>query len=281
MNIVTKLRKSSIRFLRVMAMNLGLLPAAFFILPMGPGHWVVKPKRQTPGAHVRWAPVTYRRGTADLSTFVHIFIREDYSLTRLARYPEIMAEYERILSSGRRPLIIDCGANIGLASLYLSLCFPQAYVVGIEPESANVAAAAKHASPNISLLRAALSNQDGQLAISNPDAAADAFRVEHARAGQAETVPGYSMSTIIAQAAQRHANVEPFLAKIDIEGFEDIVFSSDTDWVDRFKVLAIELHDWMLPGRAASRNFLQAVTRKPRDFVHIGDIAFSIRNDTA
>ena len=279
MNLLTKCRKFAVRALRVTAINAGVLDGNFFLLPAGLNEWAVKLKKPLPGGSQHWTRIRLRPGTADLATFVQIFIREDYDLKRLGRYPELESEYHGILRRGHRPLIVDCGANIGLASLYFSLCFPQALVVGIEPEPGNYRFAAHHAYPNITLHRAAVSNVDEVLSISNPDAAADAFRVEPARETTSDPVPGYSMNSIIAMAARDHANLEPFLAKIDIEGFEETVFSSNTDWISRFKVLVVELHDWMLPGRGSSRSFLQAVSREPRDFLYFGDIAFSVRND--
>ncbi len=278
MNIVTRCRKKLVRALRVTALNAGILEGNFFLLPAGANQWAVKPKKALPGGSPEWNRIRLRPGTADIGTFVQVFIREDYNLRRLGRYPEIEAEYRDILQRGRRPLIVDCGANIGLASLYLSLCFPQALVVGIEPEPGNFRFAAHHGRPNISLHQAAVSNVDGILTISNPDAAADAFRVEQSHGPEANSVPGYSMNSIIALASKEHPNLEPLLAKIDIEGFEETVFSANTEWIRRFKLLAIELHDWMLPGQGSSRTFLEAVSREPRDFLYSGDIAFSIRN---
>lgn len=71
---------------------------------------------------------------------------------------------------------------------------------------------------------------------------------------------------------------EPYIAKIDIEGGEEALFSCDTEWVDRFPLLIIELHDWLLPRSGSSRNFLSCVARRDRDFVYLGENVFPIRN---
>jgi len=39
------------------------------------------------------------------------------------------------------------------------------------------------------------------------------------------------------------------------------------------------LHDWLLPGQGTSRSFLKCMAALDRDFVHIGENVFSIRND--
>jgi hypothetical protein len=50
--------------------------------------------------------------------------------------------------------------------------------------------------------------------------------------------------------------------------------------VDDFPAIAIEMHDWMLPGGASSASFLSCVSAKGRDFINPSstDIAFSLRN---
>jgi hypothetical protein len=70
----------------------------------------------------------------------------------------------------------------------------------------------------------------------------------------------------------------PFMAKIDIEGFEDVLFYSNTDWIERFPVIIIELHDWMLPGKANSTNFLRAIAEYDRDLLFRGENVVSIAN---
>ncbi len=70
----------------------------------------------------------------------------------------------------------------------------------------------------------------------------------------------------------------PFLVKIDIEGFEADLFKENTEWVQKFPVLIVELHDWMLPRSANSQNFLKCVSSLDRDFVFRGENVFSIKN---
>jgi hypothetical protein len=68
----------------------------------------------------------------------------------------------------------------------------------------------------------------------------------------------------------------PFIAKVDIEGGEEDLFSGSTEWVSATPVL--ELHDWLLTKSASSRNFLQCISQLDRDFVYIGEDVFSISN---
>jgi len=78
--------------------------------------------------------------------------------------------------------------------------------------------------------------------------------------------------------APSNAGLVPFIIKIDIEGFERELFAANTGWIDRFYLMAVELHDWMLPSQANSCAFLRAVSHFDRDFLFRGENVFSIAN---
>src|SRR5262249_7165282 len=67
-------------------------------------------------------PIRLRRNTSDFDVFRQIFLCRQYAL-RLA---------------GPVEYIVDAGANIGLASLYLLRRFPRARVVAVEPDTENL-----------------------------------------------------------------------------------------------------------------------------------------------
>jgi FkbM family methyltransferase len=227
-------------------------------------------------AHERFA-VAIRRGTTDWRTFQQIFIQRDYDLGRLTRHGEIMKQFDAIAARGKAPLIVDCGANIGLSVVWFARTFPAARIVALEPEQANCALArANAAGCNATVLNAAVAASDTRVALVDTGLGSDAFRVREATPGEA-TLEARSVPSLIAEAEQAGA-VEPFLIKIDIEGFERDLFAGDTAWIDRFPVLVIELHDWMLPGSASSGPFLRAMADRNRDFIHIGENVFSLRN---
>ena len=72
---------------------------------------------------------------------------------------------------------------------------------------------------------------------------------------------------------------EPFLIKIDIEGGEHNLFSENIDWIDKFKLIIIEPHDWMYPKKNLFNNFLKRISTLKRDFVILNENIISIRND--
>lgn len=48
----------------------------------------------------------------------------------------------------------------------------------------------------------------------------------------------------------------PFIVKIDIEGYEQELFSSNIDWIDNIPVIIIELHDGCFHHRINLKTFL-------------------------
>lgn len=213
------------------------------------------------------------RDKIDFGTFHEIFLTEGYSLERLARRPELQAHYEAVVASGRTPLIIDCGANIGLAARYFAENFSAARIVCIEPHAGNIALARRNnVSGNVDFLHGAVGSRPGRGAIIDPALGNNAFRIETSSGGGTEI---FSINNVLAGYGAQYS---PFLVKIDIEGFENELFSENTEWVDRFPLLIIELHDWMLPRQGTTRPFLKTVASLDRDFVFRGENVFSISN---
>ena len=84
----------------------------------------------------RWISFQVRSYT-DYLVLQQTFCSEDYNLQG-GRGEEIIGHYEKIVSSGLTPLIIDCGANIGLSSYYFALHFPKARIIAVEPDLNNI-----------------------------------------------------------------------------------------------------------------------------------------------
>lgn len=223
------------------------------------------------------SPFTFReQSTGDQGVVQQIFVNRDYDLARLARFHDIVSEYERILSAGRTPLIIDCGANIGASPIWFARSYPQAQVFALEPEAHNYEILRLNCQryPNIQADRAAISCMDETLYIEDPGAGDWGFRTMNRPTGKNITAQAYSIESIL----KRSTAVDLFLVKIDIEGGEAHLFEINYEWIERTMVIIIELHDWLLPGTANSQTCLKALSQYNRDFVFIGENVFSIRN---
>jgi FkbM family methyltransferase len=223
-------------------------------------------------------PFRYRVGTSDEGVIVQVLKNSDYNFGRLKRSADLQGVYQRIVRSGRVPLIVDAGANIGASAVYFSYSFPEARVVAIEPEQSNFDLLASNTQGlPVNCLRAAISSVAGSVKVVDPGHGFWGFRTAPATEGP--DVQKAVRCVTVDSLYEQHAEIaEPFIVKIDIEGAESDLFSANTEWVSRTPVLIIELHDWMLPGEANSRAFLKCIAELDRDFVHIGENIFSIDN---
>jgi hypothetical protein len=86
-------------------------------------------------------PLYLRISTSDWEVFRQVFIEKGYQEPYMARphAAQLKRFYNAVLDSGKTPVIVDCGANIGLSAVWYSSQFPKAVVVAIEPEPRNFA----------------------------------------------------------------------------------------------------------------------------------------------
>lgn len=219
------------------------------------------------------SPFNYRESSCDELAMQQIFTNQDYSLVRLQLYEQINQFAAAKMAQGLRPLIIDLGANIGASATYFLLTYPSARVLAVEPDRDNFELlVANTANSDCISLRGAAASQKGSVSLVDPGLGAWGMRTQLG-AGPLETFT-------VPELMEKHSNNNqffPFIIKIDIEGAEAELFSQNTDWIDLFPVLIIELHDWLLTGQNNSRNFLKCIAGRARDFVYIGENVFSIR----
>ena len=183
--------------------------------------------------------------------------------------------YESVLAQGKQPLIFDAGANIGASCVYFSALYPRSQVVAIEPEKNNCALLRLNSEGRpIRVIEGAIGGEPGTLFLSDPGLSDWGFRV--ATTGAYE-VPVHAPGAILAEYPEQE--FAPFIFKVDIEGAEEQLFGSNLQWMDKFALIVIELHDWMLPGSYSSRPFLKAIASRNFDFMHRGENVFCFNYD--
>lgn len=219
--------------------------------------------------------ISYRKGSSDERSINHVFERHDYNIRILQRWPEIEAFLNRQRAAGLRPLIIDAGANIGAASLYFALRFPDARVVAIEPEADNFRLLQKNTEGlDVRCVQSALASKSGYSKIVEAEGGYWAFRTELSQDANAG-VRNITINEIFEEECKE--GVYPFMIKMDIEGAEQDVFSGGLDWLDETPILIIELHDWIIPKAGTSKNFLSTIVQRERDFIVEIENVFSIK----
>ncbi len=152
-------------------------------------------------------------------------------------------------------VIIDAGANIGLATIFFKTFYPAATVIAIEPDEENCKMFEKNtcALTDVHLLRGGLwPDSTHCLRIQNSEAAPWGYQVEPSDQG----FPAYTISDICSRFGLSHIDI----LKIDIEGSEREVLSHNTEWLNNTDNVFIELHDHVAPG--ASQALLRAIGDK-------------------
>ena len=226
-------------------------------------------------------PFFCRCGTSDQNVLNQVLRSRDLDLEALKRWPDI----ERWLTTHPNPLIVDAGANVGAASVWFALKYPQARIVAIEPEPSNFAMLVRNVMGlRVEVFETALQGRPGYVSLFHPmgdpvdGMGHAAFRTCPADSSFDPRRVGGSVAGITMEWPLVLPGVTPFIAKLDIEGAESDVFSGDTSWIGRFPVLIVELHDGLYPGERLSQSFLKAVAPLDRDFVVRGERVFSIAN---
>lgn len=219
-------------------------------------------------------PITLRRTISDHSIFWQNIVRLQYDSSEFVHRQRLMQDYQAMLARGEKPLIIDCGANIGLSVILFAHEFPEAQIIAVEPNDDNFAMLqenARHFGNRITPLKGGIWNASGKLSIRNPEAGAAGFQVEIADDG---TIQAYTIDEICAMAGV----TAPFLVKVDIEGAQKQLFSSNTAWVENTHLIVIELEDWLLPWQGTSQPFFKTLTQYPYEYLMAGDTLFCFRN---
>jgi FkbM family methyltransferase len=138
------------------------------------------------------------------------------------------------------PRILDCGANVGLASLYFTQRYPRARISAYEADpnlAAIVGANLKtNGAADAQVVSAALWTSNGELN----------FRCEGSDSGMIESLPGAfdGRSVVVRSLRLRDLlEAEPIdLLKLDIEGAEDPVLADCEPVLHRVRAMIMDLH---------------------------------------
>ena len=171
----------------------------------------------------------------------------------------------------KTPLIIDCGANIGLASIWYAQKFPAAKIIAVEPEPENFRILTMNAAsyPNIVPIQGGISDRETRLSLANRDDAPWAWETTEADSGQI-------MSFTIPSLLETLPSAILMIVKIDIEGSEVELFRSNVDWVAQTPVIVFEAHDGLFNWRGTFHAVVSILTKQPRDYLQNGENTFSI-----
>jgi FkbM family methyltransferase len=156
-----------------------------------------------------------------------------------AIYEEIFEkEIYRFASQSQTPRIIDGGANIGLASIYFKLLFPQATVIAFEPDH-DVCAVLKRnlksfGFDDVEVREEALWSEETDLS----------FVAEGADSGRLDDEPTSSSTVVKAVRARDLLTDQVDFLKLDIEGAEIEVLEDCSDVLGNVENIFVEYHSF-------------------------------------
>tara|TARA_B100001250_G_scaffold390753_1_gene391001 strand:- start:804 stop:1646 length:843 start_codon:yes stop_codon:yes gene_type:complete len=220
--------------------------------------------------------IQYVRNFYDINTVFQIFGYEEYNLKKIKLWNKLINEYKNIKAN---KLIVDCGSNIGSTSRYFFEIYKNAKIISIEPDESNFKYLSKNVRPDkIKLLNLGVASQEYDYkVIKKKDPRAHKIGILKNR-GKKTSKKTITINKILQQEKKK---IWPFIIKIDIEGFEKDLFSKNYNWMDQFKIIIVEIHDWMLPYQNISLNYINALSKiskiNKRDLIILGENLISIR----
>jgi FkbM family methyltransferase len=188
------------------------------------------------------APIHYRINTTDINVLQQVFLS---------------GEYDCAGSEVRPGFIVDCGANIGCASVYFLNRYPEAHVVAIEPDAGSFGVCRLNLEPygrRALPLHGAVWPRSEALTVERGEGRTTqewSFSVRPCRPGESQEIESIELGGLL----ERAPNGRIDLLKIDIEGGEEELFASGFEpWLSHTRTIVIELH-----GQTCREVFRRAV----------------------
>ncbi len=222
-------------------------------------------------------PVWLRPAARDIAIVQQVWVKGEYDIRHAPHFPRLRAAYEAELAAGRQPLIIDCGAHIGMSVRWWRHLFPGARVFAVEPGSDNLAVLRRNVGGDsaVTVLEGGIWDRSGGLRLLDPTAGASALRVVETDG------PGDLRAWTIPDIMALAGAARCLLVKVDIEGAEAALFRSNLGWLDQTSALAVELHDWLFPWQGTSRPLLRAMADHGFDCLLSGENLLCFRDEAA
>jgi len=181
-------------------------------------------------------PIRVRVPSSDIPTYKKVFINQEYDF----------------LVKTQPKVIIDAGANIGLASIYFANKYPGARIVALEPEQSNFELLKENIAqyPNIVPVQAALWDKNEKIKLVDPGLGKWGFMTEKSDSSESLTAKyWHSVPAMTVDKIMQDYNLEKIdILKIDIEGAEKEVFGDTSSWIEKVDSLIVELHERMKEG---------------------------------
>ena len=155
-------------------------------------------------------------------------------------YREIFKkEVYKFKTEAKKPYIIDCGANIGLSVIYFKKLYPEAEIIGFEPDEKIFDMMKNNLKSfgfnNVQIIQKALWDKEGETVFSSDGADAGRLANKNEVANPAK---------VMTMSLRSYLGKPVDFLKIDIEGAETIVIEDCADLLINVKNLFVEYHSF-------------------------------------
>lgn len=163
-------------------------------------------------------------------------------------FREVFVERAYDAPLGNPETILDLGANCGCATLFFSACCPGASIAAVEPHPSNLAVLRENIELNhltAKVLSAAATLSDGPVTLlARSSLSHGLVALDNHEPSSELTVAGISVPTLLSQLGWQRVD----LLKVDIEGYERILFAGRPHWLNQVMRIIGEYHDpYQLP----------------------------------
>lgn len=198
--------------------------------------------------------ISYFNGASFRFLFDEIFIKNEYF----------------IKTNNESPVIFDCGANIGMATIFFKWLYPKSIVYSFEPDKETFEILKKNISQNnikdVYIYNVAITNNKGRTDFfigEEPGSLGMSALPNRMKDTKLTKVNTISLSSFI----KREKINKIDLLKMDIEGSEDVVIKdlSDSDEINKINEILLEYHHNI--GRKSNLgNFINMLEKNNFDY---------------
>lgn len=205
-------------------------------------------------------PVYIRQHSSDWTVFQEVFFNRNYNV-KIPFIPKV---------------IVDCGANIGLVSLYFNQKYPGAKIIAIEPEENNYNQLISNLTSynNVVPVKGGVWNRSTYLEVTDVENMGSwGFVCKEVGENKPNAVKAYSIKDVMTGNGLNEIDI----LKLDIEGAELELFSNNYEyWLPKTRCIIIELHDWRRKG--CSKVFFAALFQYDFSIYTKGETIICYRN---
>jgi FkbM family methyltransferase len=160
-----------------------------------------------------------------------------YDRSELETFREVIIEEQYgSLPTPKSGVIVDCGANVGLASVFFRRASPHARIVAVEADARTVQRLWENVKPlGVEVVHSAVTAHNGTALLHSAGNSASSSLTDR-QSGQPTLVPAITLERLL----DDHGIVSVALLKLDIEGAEFDVLASPA--LDHIQAIIAEVH---------------------------------------